>query len=129
MTIKGELQNPGPRHLKLVTQRVYVRSNKTQIFGDERQATQLLTHRFEEVGARTLHPLSGLSRWRARWNVPRGREAAEVIQANRIHVSEQGTQPVDRPPIAGCAQGLPVVNGIAPQLSLRAEVVGKIGRA
>src|SRR5258705_13937799 len=120
MTVEGELQNSGSRKLELVTQRPYVRRNKTQIFGDERQATQLFVHRFEKAGARTLHPLSGLSRGRARWNVPRGRESAEVIQSNRIHVSEQGTQPVDRPAITGCANRIPVVNRIAPQLSLRA---------
>src|SRR6266496_5757348 len=82
-----------------------------------------MADRFEKAGARPRHPLSGLSRGCARWNVPCGRETAEVIQANCIHVSEQGTQAVDRPAITGCAKRIPVVNRIAPQLSLRAEIV------
>src|SRR5215471_4039423 len=84
-----------------------------------------MADRFEKAGARPWHPLSGLSRECTRGYVPCGRETAEVIKANRIHVSEQGTQAVDRPAITGCANRIPVVNGIAPQLSLGAEIVGR----
>ena len=77
----------------------------------------------EKVRPRTLYPLARLGRWRTRGHVPGGRKSAEVIQPNRIHVSKQGTHAINRPPIAGCAKRVPVVNRISPQLSLRAEVV------
>ena len=55
--------------------------------------------------------------------MPGGREAAEVIQSNRVHVGQQGAQSVDAPAIACPAQRLPVIDGVAPELSLGAEVV------
>src|ERR1700722_7916282 len=86
---------------------------------------QFCLHGLKKAGARTWHPLPGLSRWRSDWNVPRSCESAEVIEANHIDVSQQSTQPVDAPPIPSRTQGIPVVNGIAPQLTLRAEIVGR----
>src|ERR1700691_4600260 len=86
---------------------------------------QLCLHRLKKAGSRTRHPLPGLSRWRSRWNVPRSREPAEVIHANDIDVGQQSTQPIDAPSIARRTQGIPVVNRIAPQLALRAEIIGR----
>src|SRR4029077_7433308 len=80
-------------------------------------------HCLKEIGARTLYPLSRLGVWRAGGNGPCGREAAEVIQPNRIHVGEQGTYSIDRPAITRRTQRVPVINGITPQLSLLAEIV------
>src|ERR1700757_2514125 len=77
----------------------------------------------KEIGARTLYPLSRLGACCAGGNVPSGREAAEVIQPNRIYVGEQGTYSIDRPAITRRTQRVPVVNRIPPQLSLRAEIV------
>ena len=48
-----------------------------------------------------------------------------MIQANHIDVSQQSTQPIDAPPITSRTHGIPVVNGIAPQLTLRAEIIGR----
>src|ERR1700683_1675381 len=86
---------------------------------------QLRLRCLKKIGSRTRHPLPGLSRWRSGWNVPRSREPAEVIQANHIDVSQQSTQPIDAPPITSRTRGIPVVNGIAPQLTLRAEIIGR----
>src|SRR5580658_2359140 len=86
---------------------------------------QLGLHCLKKAGRRTRHPLPGLSRWRSGWDVPRSREPAEVIQANHIDMSQQSTQPIDAPPITGRTHGIPVVNRIAPQLTLRAEVIGR----
>ena len=81
-------------------------------------------HRAEELGARTRHPLAGLGRRRPGRYVPGGRERAEMIQANHVHVGQQGAQAVDAPAIAGPAQGVPVIDRVAPELSLGTEVVG-----
>src|SRR5580658_5944331 len=86
---------------------------------------QLCLHGLKKAGSGTRHPLPGLSRWRSGWNVPRSREPAEVIQANHIDVSQQSPQPIDAPPITSRTHGIPVVNGIAPQLTLRAEIIGR----
>ena len=91
MTVKGELQDPSPRKLKLVTQCLNIRRDDSQIFDNERQVAKFFLHGFEKALARSGHPLSGLSCWRTRGNVPRSCKSAEVIQADRIHVREQST--------------------------------------
>ena len=75
--IERELEDPSARYVELVTQGVYIGRNQTQIFGDERQAAQLLLHCLQESGARTRHPLPRLGRRSACGNVPRGCESAE----------------------------------------------------
>src|ERR1700728_2681455 len=86
---------------------------------------QVGLHCLKKAGSRPRHPLPRLSRLRFGWNVPRSREPAEVIQANHIDVSQQSAQPIDAPPITSRPHGIPVVNGIAPQLTLRAEIIGR----
>src|SRR5580692_2639781 len=61
-TVKGKLQNSCSRQLKLVAQCLYIRSNDTQIFDDERETTQFVPNCFEKARARALHPLPRLSR-------------------------------------------------------------------
>ena len=73
----------------------------------------------------TRHPLATLGGRRAGRYVPGRRKAAEVIEPNHVHVSQQSPQAVDAPAIAGLAKRLPIVNRIAPELSLSAEVVGR----
>src|ERR1700685_2291117 len=114
MTIEGELQNARPRHSKLVAQGLDAGSNHTQVFRDERQMAQLCLHCLKKAGSRTRYPLPGLRCWRSGWNMPRGCEPTEVIQATHIDVSQQSTQPIDTPSITSRAKSIPVVNGIAP---------------
>src|SRR5271168_56449 len=87
--------------------------------------TKLGLDRLKKACARARHPLARLSVRGASRNVPRGPEAAEVIEANHIDMIQQGAQPVDAPAISSRTKGIPVVNRIAPQLPLRAEVVGR----
>src|ERR1700756_1972992 len=68
VAVKGKLQNFGPRHLELVTQRLHIWGDDAQIFDDEREAAQLFLYCVEKERARTLHPLSGLRRRRTCWN-------------------------------------------------------------
>src|SRR4029453_10920552 len=45
------------------------------------------------------------------------------IEADRVDVSQQGAQAVEAPAVAVRGQDIPVIDWIAPTLSLRAEVV------
>src|ERR1700733_3661087 len=85
---------------------------------------QLCLHCLKKAGAGTRHPLPSLSCRCVGWNVPGSGEPAEMIHADHIYMIQQGTQPIDTPTITSRPQGVPVVNGIAPQLTLRAEIVG-----
>src|SRR5439155_21662059 len=55
--------------------------------------------------------------------VPRGRETSEMIEPDGVDVREQGADAVDAPAVAARGQRVPVINWIAPPLSLRAERV------
>jgi hypothetical protein len=57
--------------------------------------------------------------------MPSRRERAKMIEPNYIHVRHQRAQSVDAPTIITPTKYVPVVHGIAPQLSLRAEVIGR----
>src|SRR4030095_11337888 len=48
-----------------------------------------------------------------------------MIQANHVNVSQQRAQTRDAPTIAVLPKSVPVIDGVAPKLSLRAEVIGR----
>jgi hypothetical protein len=48
-----------------------------------------------------------------------------MIQAHDVYVSQQRSQAVDAPPVTGPPKRLPIIDGIAPQLPLCAEIVGR----
>src|SRR5258705_791550 len=123
MPIKSELEHPRPGHAELVAEGTNVRRYQPQILGDEWQTAQPSLHRAEELGARTWHPLAGLRRRGSGGYVPGGGECAEMVQADRCHVSQQGAQAVDGPAVTGTTKRVPVIDGVAPELSLGAEVV------
>lgn len=55
--------------------------------------------------------------------MPRGGESPKMIQTNSIHMREERAQPIDRSSIPRGTQRIPVINRVAPQLTLRAEIV------
>ena len=109
--------------MKRVPELAHVRRDDPQVLGEERQRAQCFLYHAEEVGARARHPLAGLRRRRPGRYVPRRRESSEVIQTDRVDVSQQGAQAVDAPAVAARGKRVPVIDRIAPALSLRAEVV------
>src|SRR5258708_35048659 len=122
MGIKSELEEPGPGQAGVVAEGANIGRDQPQILGDEWQTAQPSLHRAEELGARTWHPLAGLRRRGSGGYVPGGGECAEMVQADRIHVSQQGAQAGDGPAVTGTTKRGPVIDGGAPELSLGAEV-------
>src|SRR5262249_173848 len=57
--------------------------------------------------------------------MPRCCESTKMVKANHIHMGEQSTHAIDAPAIASLPQRLPVVDRVAPELSLRAKVIGR----
>src|SRR5262249_55853991 len=56
--------------------------------------------------------------------MPGRREPTKMIQTNHIHVRKQRTYAVDAPAKARLPQRVPVVDRVAPKLSLGAEGIG-----
>ena len=90
------------------------------------RAPRLLLDGAEELGARASAPIGPLCAVDAPgWHVPGRREGAEMIQPNHVHVGQQRAQAVDAPAISAPTKRVPVVDGVAPELPFRAEVVGR----
>ena len=96
-----------------------------QVLGDERQAAQLGAGRPEEIlpGPGTHWPSRAVGC--PGRDVPGGGEAAEVVEPDDVHLRQHGAQAGDPPAIARPAERLPVVERVAPELALGAEVVGR----
>ena len=125
--IERELQYPCPRNPELIAQRRHVSRDEPQILGDEGQTTERIPDRTEECGARPGLPLTSARVRRAGGNMPRRGEPAEVVQADGVDVCQQRPDPVDPPSEPGPPMRLPVIHGIAPELSVGAERVGRDG--
>src|SRR5258708_33412173 len=110
MGIKSELEEPGPGQAGVVAEGANIGRDQPQILGDEWQTAQPSLHRAEELGARTWHPSAGLRRRGSGGYVPGGGECAEMVQANRVHVSQQGAQAVDATVGARATMGGPVLD-------------------
>src|SRR5262249_38617180 len=76
----------------------------------------------KEGGAGTRDPPSRLCSLCPGRYVPGCRKGTEVIQANQVDVGQQRPQARDAPTIAGLTQSVPIIDGVAPKLSLRTEV-------
>ena len=55
--------------------------------------------------------------------MPGSGEPAEVIEPNHINKSEKRSKKIDAPAIAALPQGFPVIDGVPPKLSVRAEII------
>src|SRR5262249_19253814 len=69
--IKGKLQHAHSGQFEFVSERKHVGSDEPQILGNEGQVAQFALNRFEEIAARTWHPLASLCRPSPGRNVPR----------------------------------------------------------
>src|ERR1039457_322855 len=125
VSIEGELQKPCARNLNIVAKILHILSDETEIFGDERQSAQLGFDPAEEPGPRTRLPRPRLGRGNPGRYVPGRRKPAEVVETNQVHMRQKRAKALDAPAVPVLAERIPVVNGIAPQLPLRAEVFGR----
>ena len=123
VTVKSKLEDPSAGDLKLIAELGNVWRDNTEILSDEWQSAQLSFYRVEKIRARTGHPLAGLGSRCSGWYVPRGAKTAEVIEPNHIHKSEKRAEAIDAPPITALPQDFPVIDGVPPELSLRAEII------
>src|SRR5205823_5338075 len=76
------------------------------------------------LGSRPTHPAAALRRPVAPRHRPVGDEAAEVVQSRQVEELERPAEPVGPPAVPGRAMDGPVVEGIPPELTGRAECVG-----
>src|ERR1700757_326863 len=54
---------------------------------------------------------------------PSSNEGPEMIQPNTIHVSKESAQTIYKKSEPGAAECIPIIDGVAPQLSVLTEIV------
>ena len=108
-----------------IAQRNHVGGDESQVLGEERQPAELLSDLVEQFIAGTVHPTPFDGRRFAGRNLPELREAAEMVEPDKVAGLCGPTQPLHPPAVSFAANGLPVVERIAPALARGAEVIGR----
>src|SRR5271166_6019209 len=116
MAVEGELEDLCSRQMVLISKHAHVQRDQPQVLSDKRQTAQFSLYRLEELLARPRHPMPRLGCRCVGRYMPRRSKTTEVIQANHVHVHEQGAQAVNAPLIAGPPKGFPIINRVPPAL-------------
>src|ERR1043166_5427332 len=122
---EAELDDAHARKVELVAQRDHVGRDEAEVFGDDGERAEFRLDGLKEFAARREDPLAALGGLVAARNLPVGREAAEVVNADDVNEREHGARARDPPLEAVLAHPLPIVDGVAPELARAAEVVGR----
>src|SRR5262245_39330496 len=118
MTVEGELKNPRSREVELVAQRIHIRCDQPQVLDDKGQSAQFSLYRLKEIGTRPRDPPPRLCRRGSGGHVPSSGKRTEMVQSNHVDMRQQRAQSTDTPVVAGLSKSVPVIDGIAPKLSL-----------
>ena len=123
--LKAELEHDHPGQAERVPQAIDRRRDHAEILGDERQrAVESGGDRVEHRPPRAADPAPVDGRLRTRSHRPVRDKSPEVIDPGDVEQLQGPPRPLDPPPIAASAQRRPVIQRVAPQLT----VIGKCVR-
>ena len=122
------------REAAVVAQLLDLVGDDAEVFRHDGQVADRRAHGIKELLARPFHPTAVDSGLRLAVDLPECFEAAEMIDAHDVDKREELAEPRDPPGVALVLHRLPVVLRVAPELTRRAEVVGRyasdrLGRA
>jgi len=120
-----ELQHVHAGDAMTLAQGIHLRRYDAEVLGDDRQFSESLLHGVEYRVAGTRFPGAGAGGTGFGGHGPVGLEAAEMIDAHEVGELGRGAQPLDPPAIAGLPVILPVIQWVAPELPVFAEIVGR----
>jgi hypothetical protein len=123
-----ELQHGHARETVALPQRLHLGRDDAQVLGHDGQRPQRAVQRVEERAARPLHPLAALGGPVAARHLPVRLEPAEVVEPHQVEQRERGAEARGPPGEPVTRHRVPAVDGVAPELAGRAEVVGRHAR-
>ena len=126
--IEGKFQHLHARIAGILQQLPDAGGHKAQILGDKIQLRQRLLHRPYEVNPRPLDPGAVSGGFVPGGHCPVAFKAPEVVKAHHVIHMGGGGQPLNPPAVARFRHGLPVVNGVAPELAVGGEAVRRAAR-
>ena len=123
--VKAKLQDLHAREARVLAHGDDLWRHEAQVLRNDGQLAQMLCHGIEDVSAGTLGPAPKARVRRAKGHGPVGLEATEVVDAQDVVELEACTQALDPPGKAILSHACPVVDGVAPVLTGRGELVGR----
>ena len=122
---KGKLQHLHAGQAMALAQRIHLRGDHAQVFGNDGQGTQGLGRRLQQGIARGRYPAPLLGGRRAGWNLPITLKTAKVVQAHQVNQRAGVADAGDPPAVVLGSVGRPAVQRVAPALAGGAEAVGR----
>ena len=124
--LEAELKDLHSRKMELVPERFYVFRDDAQILGNDRKIVpELLLESKEQLFSRPFLPFSFNRGLGVGGDGPIADESAEMIDSYVINQIELALHTADPPFIPGFLMIIPVIEGIAPQLSRSGEIIGR----
>jgi hypothetical protein len=124
-TVERELQHDHTRQLEPIAQRTHLVGDQAQVLGDERDCTKLGTQRAEQGVGGAGPPLARAGGRRSGRHLPVRLERTEVIDTHEVEPGQLRLHTREPPAKAAAPHGVPIVEWIAPELTLGIEVVGR----
>ena len=121
--IKGELQHFHTRQAGFLQKLTNFRGQVAQILGDKLDVGESGGQNPNEVHARALYPAADLGGGLPIGHCPIAFQAAEVVDAENVVQPGGARDAPDPPGITVGLHGVPVVEGITPELALGSEIV------
>ena len=127
-TAEGELQHLHAREGAVGQQLSHAGEQFAQILGNDGQLAKGSFQRIEQLHAGAVLPLAGAGGGAVRRDGPIGIEAAEVVDAQQVVDAQCVAHPAHPPRVASLFVVGPVVQRVAPQLTVGREVIRRAAR-
>ena len=123
--VKAKLQDLHAGEARVLAHGYDLWRHEAQVLSNDGQLAQMLGDGIKDVAAGTLGPAPKARVRRAKGHGPVGLEAAEVVDAQDVVELEASAQALDPPGKAVLGHARPVIDGVAPVLTGRGELVGR----
>jgi hypothetical protein len=121
--IKRKLEHFHARKTALLQQAAYFVGQKAQVLGNDLHLRASGFDGVHKIDSGALHPNAVSRGFRIRVHAPVGGEAAKVVDSEAVEQGCRRTHATNPPGIAGLLHVVPVVDRVAPELTVLAEVV------
>ena len=126
--VEGKFQHLHPRPAGVVEELRHLRRGIAQILGDKFQLGEPAVEAIHQIHAGAGHPMPVFGGRVAVGHHPIRGETAEVVDADNVVQLARAVNAADPPAEAVAAHGVPIVQGVAPQLTVGGEVVRRYAR-
>ena len=126
--IKGELQHLHAGEARILAQGDDLRGHKAEILGDDVETGERRLDRIDKALAGALAPMAAARGRLAVGHGPIALQTAEMVDTDGIVELARGAETPDPPAVAVVSHTVPVIERVAPELTVGGEVIGRDAR-